>query len=660
MQTRWNDQDAARFTDALAQRVYSSRLLGADPTLVLHGGGNTSVKAVEKNLFGEDETILYVKGSGWDLATIEAPGFSPCRLQHLLKLANLKQLTDTDMARELQLSMTNPAAPAPSVEAILHAILPHTFVDHTHADAVVTVTNTVGGEERIREIYGDSVIIVPYVMPGFKLVRAIAALYPVQATPNTIGLVLLNHGIFSFGVTAKESYERMITLVSKAEKYLQRKKVWKIAAPAPSPGKETEPDAMEALAALRKDASALAGFPLILATCADEACLNFARRADINVISQQGPATPDHVIRTKRLPLVGRDLAGYAQEYKAYFDQHAPRSAQKLVMLDGAPRVILDDGFGLISLGRTAGESAIAADIYLHTIEIITRAEALGGYRALPVADLFEMEYWELEQAKLKRQGTPKTFAGEIALVTGAASGIGKACVTSLLARGAAVAGLDLNPAITNLHERKDFLGLTCDVTDEAALAQALEQTVRRFGGLDMLVLNAGIFPPSRQIAALSGTEWANVMRINLDANLALMRAAHPLLKLAPRGGRVVVIGSKNVPAPGPGVSAYSVSKAALTQLARVAALEWGSDSIRVNVLHPNAVFDTGIWTEEVLQKRAASYGLTVEQYKTNNVLRVEVTSRDVAELAAEMCGPLFAKTTGAQVPVDGGNERVI
>ena len=656
MQNQWNDSDATQFSDTLAQRVYSSRLLGADPTLVLHGGGNTSVKTMQKNIFGEDESILFVKGSGWDLATIEAPGFSPCRMAHLLKLAELETLSDTDMARELLLSMTNPAAPAPSVEAILHAILPHTFVDHTHADAIITITNSVDGEARVREIFGGLVIIVPYVMPGFKLVRAVAELYPAQVAPETLGMVLLNHGIFTWGDNAKESYERMIELVGMAEAYLQRKNAWTI---TPTPAASPAPIGIQ-LAALRKDVSTLARFPLIVSSRTDQVSLNFARRPDVDSVSQQGPATPDHVIRTKRLPLVGQDVAKYGQDYKAYFDAHLTRSPQKLTMLDAAPRIMLDPELGLLAVGRSAADAAIADDIYSHTIEIITRAEMLGGYRALPVSDLFDMEYWELEQAKLKRQGAPKAFAGEIALVTGAASGIGKACVDSLMARGAAVVGLDINPAITTMHKRKDFFGIACDVGNESALADALEQTARRFGGLDMLVLNAGIFPASRSISSIPTGEWTRVMHINLDANLILLRMAHPLLKLAPRGGRVIVIGSKNVPAPGPGVSAYSASKAALTQLARVAALEWGTDGVRVNVLHPNAVFDTGLWTEEVLQQRANSYGLTVEQYKTNNVLHVEVTSHDVAELAAEMCGPLFAKTTGAQVPVDGGNDRVI
>jgi NAD(P)-dependent dehydrogenase (short-subunit alcohol dehydrogenase family) len=270
------------------------------------------------------------------------------------------------------------------------------------------------------------------------------------------------------------------------------------------------------------------------------------------------------------------------------------------------------------------------------------------------------VEYWDLEQAKLKSGGKGSPLAGEVALVTGAASGIGKACVESFLSRGAAVVGLDVDPKVASLHDRPDFLGLRCDVTDSEGLRGSLEATVRAFGGLDMLVLNAGVFPGGRPIAELSDDEWRRVLGVNLDANLTLLREAHPLLRLAPRGGRVAVIGSKNVPAPGPGAAAYSASKAALTQLARVAALEWGGDGIRVNVLHPDAVFDTGIWTPEVLEARARAHGMTVEQYKTRNVLRAEVRSSDVAELASELCGPLFARTTGAQIPVDGGNDRVI
>ena len=252
-------------------------------------------------------------------------------------------------------------------------------------------------------------------------------------------------------------------------------------------------------------------------------------------------------------------------------------------------------------------------------------------------------------------------ISGKVALVTGAASGIGKACVQAFLNRGAAVVGVDINPAVESLHDgRADYLGITADLTSTQDIRRVIEQTLRRYGGLDMLVLNAGIFPCGKKISALSDDEWRKVMAVNLDSNLAIMREAHPLLKAAPRYGRVVANGSKNVPAPGPGAVAYSASKAALTQVARVAALEWGADKIRINLVHPNAVFDTGIWTPEVLAQRAAHYGMTVDAYKRNNVLQEEVTSKDVAELTAEMCGALFAKITGAQIPIDGGNERVI
>jgi rhamnose utilization protein RhaD (predicted bifunctional aldolase and dehydrogenase)/NAD(P)-dependent dehydrogenase (short-subunit alcohol dehydrogenase family) len=656
MHSLWDDKEAAQCRGDLELRVYSSRLLGRDKTLVLHGGGNTSVKVVQKNLFGEDENVLYIKGSGWDLETIEPAGFAPVQLDYLQRLAQLDALSDTQMVNQLATHMLRSSAPAPSVETILHASLPYKFVDHTHADAVLAVTNAPDGEKRIRELYGDTVVLIPYVMPGFDLARLCAKEYPRQAGANTIGMVLMNHGIFSFGDSAKQSYERMIALVGRAEDYLKTQGAWDI------PLRAVRPARIDMLqqAQLRRNLSSVAGAPMIMATHADDETLAFAQRDDLIALSQQGPVTPDHIIRTKRVPLLGTDVDAYARDYKVYFDKHAPQAKEPKTMLDPAPRMVLDPDFGLVAAGRSAKDAAIVAELYRHSMQVMQRSQALGGYRALPQRELFEVEYWDLEQAKLRKGGTPPLFAGEIALVTGAASGIGKACTEALLARGAAVIGLDVNPAIESIYQRKDFLGLRCDLTDEAAIKHALERAVLAYGGLDMLVLNAGIFAASRKISELGTDEWRKVMAINLDANLYLLRACHPLLKLAPKGGRVVVIGSKNVPAPGPGAAAYSASKAALNQLARVAALEWGADGIRINSLHPNAVFDTGIWTEEVLTQRAQHYGLTVDEYKTNNVLKTEVRSRDVAELAAEMCGPLFAKTTAAQVPVDGGNERVI
>ncbi|MFM7885290.1 MAG: bifunctional aldolase/short-chain dehydrogenase [Pseudanabaena sp.] len=657
MKSLWCDREAAEYKTDLGLRVYTSRLLGRDPSLVLHGGGNTSVKIREKNIVGEEEEILYVKGSGWDLETIAEAGFAPVRMAHLLKLAKLQVLSDSQMVNELKTQMTKASAPAPSVETILHASLPYKFVDHTHADAVISVTNTANGWERIQEIYGDDVVIIPYVMPGFDLARVCAEKFVAEQSDRTIGMVLMNHGIFSFGENAQESYERMIVLVNRAEVYLKKRGAWEI---SPPNSLFREIESRSEIAKLRAEVSEVAGFPIVLSSHTDEKSLAFAQREDVQIISQQGCATPDHVIRTKRLPLVGRDVKAYAESYRVYFDEASPQSAQPLTILDPAPRVILDRQLGLVTVGKSAKDAQIVADIYEHTMEIIQRSQLLGGYQALPASDIFAVEYWELEQAKLKKGGSSPAFTGEIALVTGAASGIGKACVDSLLKRGAAVVGLDINPAIEKLYDRPDFVGVICDVSDESAIAHALDQAVTAFGGLDMLILNAGIFPSGCRIENLDTAIWQKVMQINLEANLVLMREAYPLLKLAPNGGRVVAIGSKNVPAPGPAAAAYSASKAALTQLVRVAALEWSSDRIRINILHPNAVFDTGIWTEEVLTARAKHYGLTIEEYKTNNLLKVEVTSHHVAELAAEMCGALFACTTAAQVPIDGGNDRVI
>lgn len=657
MQSLWNDAEASQFAGHLGLRVYTSRLLGRESALVLHGGGNTSVKIREKNILGDEEELLYVKGSGWDLETIEAAGFAPVRMAHLLKLAELPSLSDPQMVNELKTHTTRSAAPTPSVETILHATLPYKFVDHTHADSIVAVTNTADGEARVREIYGDSVVIIPYIMPGFDLARLCAMEFRSQAHAGTRGMVLLKHGIFSFGETARESYERMIELVTLAEDYLRSKGAWALPAPKAKPAGTA---LRLAQATLRKAVSEAAGAPMVLRSSRDPRSLDFAQRDDVSVLSQQGPATPDHVIRTKQLPQLGRNVGDFVAAYRAYFARHAPNAKEPKTILDPAPRVILDPELGLCCAGRSGKDAMIVGDIYQHTIEVILRATALGGYQALPERDIFDMEYWDLEQAKLRSSNKTPPFQGEVVLVTGAASGIGKACVASFLARGAAVVGLDMNPAIESLHRRPDFMGLVCDVTDRAGRERTLELAVQRFGGLDMLVLNAGMFPGGCRIESLSDEAWDQVLSLNLDANFALLRETHPLLALAPKGGRVVVVGSKNVPAPGPGAAAYSASKAALNQLARVAALEWGKDRIRINTVHPDAVFDTALWTEDVLKARAAHYGMSVEQYKRKNVLGVEISSHDVAELVSELCGALFAKTTGAQIPIDGGNDRVI
>jgi rhamnose utilization protein RhaD (predicted bifunctional aldolase and dehydrogenase)/NAD(P)-dependent dehydrogenase (short-subunit alcohol dehydrogenase family) len=653
----WNKVDASRYKSDLDLRVYTSRLLGQDPSLVLHGGGNTSVKIIETNLLDVKEEILYVKGSGWDLEFIEKAGFSPVRMNHMLKLSHLESLSDPEMVNELKTQLTNSSSPAPSVETILHAILPFKYVDHTHADAVVTITNTLDGESRIKEIYGDRVVIIPYVMPGFDLAKDVAQIFSENCTEVTEGMILMNHGVFSFGANAKESYDRMISLVNEAENYLISQNAWEIENQSPT---KAPKNIRNQVSRLRGQISEVIGNPVLFNLTNSRLGMSFSNKTDVNSISTRGPLTPDHVIRTKRIPMIGRDVLKYKEEYISYFNDNEINAKDRKKMLDPAPRVILDRDFGQCAVGKNMEEIGIISDIYEHTIISILRAEKLGGFKALPASDIFDLEYWDLEQAKLLKNKSSLDFDGEVVLITGAASGIGKECVNSFLRRGSAVIGLDIDSSIKTISNDKNFLGLICDITDESSIENSIERSVCYFGGIDMLVLNAGIFPEAQRVSKLSLKQWNNVFSINLDANLNLLREVYPLLKIAPNNGRVVIIGSKNVSAPGPGAAAYSASKAALNQLMRVLSMEWAEDNIRLNTLHPNAVFDTGIWTDEVLKSRAKQYNLSVKDYKTNNLLGVEIKSIDVSELAAEMCGPLFSKTTSAQIPIDGGNERII
>ncbi|WP_353259784.1 bifunctional aldolase/short-chain dehydrogenase [Prochlorothrix hollandica] len=664
MKSRWDDHYAQSLNnDPLALRVYTSRLLGQEPDLVLHGGGNTSVKATVANFFGEPEEVLYVKGSGWDLATIEAPGFAPVRLSVLQKLAALEQLTDSQMVTQQRAAMLDPHAPNPSVEAILHAIIPFKFVDHTHADGVVTLTNTPQGAALVRQIYGDRVLLIPYVMPGFILARKIWELTQGIDWSQYEGMILLNHGIFSFADDARTAYETMIKLVSEAEDYLTAQGAVTFALGDTPPATESDLESdLLTLARVRRQVSVVKGAAMVAQWDQRPEAVGFAQLPQVASIATRGPITPDHVIRTKLIPVVIEPdnptaaIDTYAQAYGEYFQRH---SDGQLTMLDPAPRWAVWPDRGTIAFDRSLKAAQIITDIIEHTRRTIQMGEALGGWTALGERDLFEMEYWELEQAKLGKGGAGAEFQGKVVLVTGAASGIGKACAEYFHSQGAAVLGVDLNAETPTILNKTGLVGLVGDVTDEGAIRGAIAATVRHFGGLDIVVSNAGIFPPGQTLEHLDADVWERSLAINLVSQRALLRYAIPFLKqgLDPA---IVFVASRNVLAPGPGAAAYSVAKAGLTQLARVAALELAGDGVRVNVVHPDCVYDTGIWTTEVLEGRAQKYGLTVEEYKARNLLKQPVTSLEVARMVATLAGSVFAKTTGAQVPIDGGSDRVI
>jgi rhamnose utilization protein RhaD (predicted bifunctional aldolase and dehydrogenase)/NAD(P)-dependent dehydrogenase (short-subunit alcohol dehydrogenase family) len=664
MASRWDDAAAAP-ADPIGECVHCTRLIGSDPSLVLHGGGNSSVKAPVVDVTGRTIEAIHVKGSGWDMATIEAAGLAPLHLPRLRELLELEALSDPDMVRELGAAKLDPGAPNPSVESLLHAYLPHRAVQHSHADAIIGLTNLATGEAVVREVYGDDVVVIPYVMPGFDLARAVRAAWPSESHAGTIGMVLLNHGLFTFGDDSRTAYLRHLELIDRAVTWLAREAPEATATGAAEGAGSGDPlasPALIALAELRRQMSEVAGRPLVVERDASPAATRFARRPDVADLATRGPLTPDHVIRTKRTALVGRDVAAYAAAYEAYVERNRHRARTEITPLDPAPRIVVDPELGVLAAGPTIGDARIAADIYRHTIPVLERAEDhLGGYVALPEEDLFDLEYWDLEQAKLAKASSPPRFAGMVAVVTGAASGIGRACAERLLADGACVVGVDRDPSVAEAFgARPAFCGVEADVTAPGANEAAVRTAVERFGGIDLAVVSAGIFGASAPIAELDADEWRRVLAVNLDASVQLLADLHPLLARSPVGGRVVVIGSKNVPAPGNGAVAYSASKAALTQAARIAALEWAPDGIRVNVVHPDAVFDTGLWTDELLAERAERYGLTVDEYKRRNLLGTEVTSATVAATVAALLSDDLAATTGAQVPIDGGNDRVI
>ncbi len=659
MHSLWNDDEALQYgTDLLAQRVYTSQLLGRDSTLVLHGGGNTSLKATVRNIFDDPEQILYIKGSGWDLATIGRGGFAPARLQVLQRLATLTTLSDTDMMRELKAACTDPAAPTPSVEAILHAIMPARFVDHTHADAVVAISNTANGEHLLREIYGEEVLILPYVMPGFILAQQVYRATRSVDWQKLKGIILLHHGIFTFHEDARQSYENMIELVSRAERFLQERNIITALKTADH---HAQPEELTAVSAMRKQASNLYGKPMLARWDLSPAAIGYSSIPGIENIATRGPLTPDHTLHTKRTAMIvdpdtTASVVDFSRDYCAYFARH---NNGNLTCLDSAPRVGVWKNRGMLYFAPNAKRLQVVQDIATHTQQAIQWAEQLGGWQALPENDIFELEYWELEQAKLKSSSTSPMFEGKIAVVTGAASGIGRACVDALVKQGACVAALDINADISSIFKSLQVSGIRCDVTSTEQLRAAIQTAIQQFGGIDVLISNAGLFPPSCEIEMLDDATLLKSTQLNYLSHAQLLRECIPFLKLG-ADPAVVMVASKNVPAPGPGALAYSGAKAALTQMARVAALELGPHGIRVNSVHPNAVFDTGIWDETTLQARATAYGLTVSQYKTNNVLRCEVNSAKVADAILALCSPQFSCTTGAQLPVDGGNERVI
>jgi rhamnose utilization protein RhaD (predicted bifunctional aldolase and dehydrogenase)/NAD(P)-dependent dehydrogenase (short-subunit alcohol dehydrogenase family) len=680
MRNDWSPATAQAFVDRyaasgapeeLALRTYSARLLGVVPELVMHGGGNTSVKLAMKDLHGEEIDVLCIKGSGWDLATIEPQGHPAVRLEPLRRLRALHSLSDEDMVNAQRQNLLDTAAPNPSVEALLHAYLPHRFVDHTHAVAVCAVTDQPNAERIAREVWGDRVALVPYIMPGFALAKRAAEIF--EQTPDVEGMVLLKHGLITFGETAEESYERMIRLVTAAEDYIAAR-ASELAPIAVARGGEVQTHAAAALLpqlrGVLHQASqtqpATQHWVLDLRWSDDIARL--LERPDLQDLLNRGVSTPDHVIRTKGwpvlLPAAGAEpaawreqasdaVAAYQDRYCAYFDRGNSRANGAKRRLDSLPRIFAIPGLGLAAAGATAAEARIAADLGEAWAATALRAEAVGRFEPVDEAELFDMEYWSLEQAKLGK-GQPKPLAGRVVVVTGGAGAIGAATLAAFAAQGAEVVAIDLDRAAAERAVKAcgRGLALACDVTDPAAVAVTFEQIASRYGGLDIVVSNAGAAWTGR-MAELPDEVLRRSFELNFFAHQNVAQAAVRIFRQQEMGGALLFNVSKQAVNPGDGFGAYGAPKAALLSLVRQYALELGPDGVRVNGLNPDRI-RSGLLTDEMIANRAKSRGVSEADYMSGNLLGQEVTAEDVAQ--AFVFQALMLRTTGAVLTVDGGN----
>jgi len=651
--------------------LYGSRLLGGDKRLVLHGGGNTSVKTLLPDSFGEPAEVLCIKGSGWDLGALEPAGLPAVRLAPLRALRGRNALDDIEMVRLSRAALIEPAAPNISVEALLHAFLPHRFVDHTHSVAVLSLADQPDGAEICAEVFGRRVAVVPYVRPGLPLGKA--AVEAFEADPNVEGLVLVKHGIVTFAEDATEAYRRMIELVTMAEARIARgRKPVFVSRSLPhdiASVAEVAPILRGACAIAHPEtAGSYARF--VLDFRGGEAVRPLVDGAELERYARAGVATPDHTIRTKNYPLIApapeRDrldsfaiearaaVESYAADYRAYFNRHNAASGGGKRELDPMPRVILVPGLGLFGLGRSARDAAVAADIAESWVETVTGAEAIGRFESLSEAELFEMEYWSLEQAKLGR-AADKPLAGQVALVTGGAGTIGFATAEAMRAAGAEIVLLDLDAAAAESATRQlggTALGLACDVTEPASVRAAFDRAVERFGGVDILVSNAGAALQGR-IGEVDDAVLRKSFELNFFAHQTVAQNALRIMLAQKTGGSLLFNVSKQAVSPGPNFGPYGLPKAATLALMRQYALEYGAAGIRANAVNADGIRG-GLLTPQMVAARAAAYGMTEAQYMGRNLLGHEVTAGDVAQAFLSLA--LARSTTGAFITVDGGN----
>jgi rhamnulose-1-phosphate aldolase/alcohol dehydrogenase len=679
MDSRWSDAETAGLSD-LDLLVYASRLVGAESTLVVWGGGNTSIKRVERDYRGRQVPVLRVKGSGSDLKSIQRKDFPGVRMDDVLALLDRADMGDQEMVEYLTHALLEPGSPRPSIETLLHGFLPAPVVIHTHADAVVALTNNDRAAEVLRHVYGDAVQALPYRRPGFRISRDVAD--TVRERPGLRALLLEKHGTITWGVTVKDAYVGTVELISRAEEAIAhrargRVRFGGVAVPAPSPDVRRRV-AVAVAPALR----GLVGRDRRQVVAFDDGAdvLELAQSRDAAALCAVGPATPDHTIFTKRLPCfvpvdrpddpaavkaaLGAAVERFAADYAGYFNAH---NAGGAALSDPFPRVIVVAGLGVFALGKDRRTAGIVHDIYRHTVSVLAGATSFGHYVSLSARDAFEVEYWPLELYKLSLAPPEKELARRVALVTGGAGGIGRAVALRLAVESAHVVVTDVDAAgagkvadeIVATTGSGRALGLGMDVTSEASVRAAVEEAVLAYGGLDIVVSNAGI-AHSAPIEQLAVADWERSFAINSTGHFLVARETLRLLTVQGLGGAFVFVATKNVMSPGKDFSAYSAAKAAEAQLAKVLALEGGPHGIRSNIVNPDAVFrDSKLWSAEVRQERARAQGISVVEledfYRKRNLLGRPVLPEDVAEAVLFLASDRSAKTTGCTLTVDGG-----
>ena len=680
MKSRWNDAEASML-EGLDLLVYASRLVGAETSLVVWGGGNTSIKTVERDHRGREIPVLRVKGSGSDLKSVQRKDFPGVRMDDIRALLERQDMGDQEMVGYLAHALQDPGGVRPSIETLLHGFVDAHAVVHTHADAIVSLTNNDRPREVLAAVYGKDVIALDYRRPGFRISREVAG--AIAEHPQARALVLERHGTITWGATVRDAYEATIELITAAEDAIaERKRGRRLFGGPRMPVLDPAARKSAALALAPKLRGRLGRARRVIVTFdGTEPVTAFASSVDARALSQIGPATPDHTIYTKRLPCfvsldhppsdpeaswpaVDSAVTDFVREYTAYFEAHREPGAE---LTDPMPRVVLVPGLGMFTAGRDRRTAGIVDDIMHHTIDVIGSASAFGRYVSLSAKDAYDVEYWPLELYKLTLAPPEKELARRIALVTGGGSGIGRAVARRLAAEGAHVVVGDLDEAgakktadeVTAAVGAGRAIGLRMDVTSEASVRAAFEATVLAYGGLDILVSNAGI-AHSAPVDRMALADWERSFAVNATGHFLVAREAMRILIAQGLGGALVFVATKNVMSPGKDFAAYSAAKAAEAQLAKVLALEGARHAIRSNIVNPDAVFqDSKLWSDDVRRERAAAQGIAVEQledfYRKRNLLGARILPDDVAEAVLFLASDRASKTTGCTLTVDGG-----